>query len=113
MLDQKPSNQQSTYSPTGSISGVARISQWGRGWRGSGGGAPAAGGHFRRGFGDKASNRRRQGDLGAEPPALGDFCNFSIKITYFYAYFGQNSYFKAITYQLKAFKSNQIFIILA
>jgi len=29
--------------------------------------------------GDKASSRRRQG----EPPALEDFCNFSIKITYF------------------------------
>jgi len=29
---------------------------------------------------------------------------FSIKITHFNAYFGQNSYFKAITRQLKAFK---------
>jgi len=37
-------------------------------------------------------------------PVLGDFCNFLIKITYFYAYFGQDRYFKAITYQLKAFK---------
>jgi len=37
-------------------------------------------------------------------PALENFCNFSVKITYFYAYFGQNSYFKAITHQLKAFK---------
>jgi len=36
--------------------------------------------------------------------ALGDFCNFSIKITHFYAYFGQNSYFKATTHQLKAFE---------
>jgi len=46
------------------------------------------------------------GGLGASPPearrsgngapALGDFCNFLIKITYFYAYFGQNTYFKAI-----------------
>jgi len=35
--------------------------------------------------------------------ALGDFCNFSVKITHFYAHFGQNSYFKAITHQLKAF----------
>jgi len=33
-----------------------------------------------------------------------NFCNFSIKITHFYAYFGQNSYFKAIIDQLKAFK---------
>jgi len=50
-----------------------------------------------------------------------DFCNFSIKITFsikikifnknnfsikktFYSYFGQNSYFKAITHQIKAFK---------
>jgi len=42
--------------------------------------------------------------VGAEPPGLGDFCNFSVKMTYFYAYFGQNSYFKAIIHQLKAFK---------
>jgi len=34
------------------------------------------------------------------------FCNFSIKITHFYAYFGQNNYFKAITYQLKAFETS-------
>jgi len=32
-----------------------------------------------------------------EAIALGDFCNISIKITHFYAYFGQNSYFKAIS----------------
>jgi len=37
-------------------------------------------------------------------PSLGDFCNFSIKITHFYAHVGPNSYFKAITHQLKAFK---------
>jgi len=37
-------------------------------------------------------------------PALGYFCNFLIKITYFYAYFGQNRYVKAITHQLNAFK---------
>jgi len=36
-----------------------------------------------------------------EPLALGDF---SIKITHFYAYFGQHGYFKAITPQLKALK---------
>jgi len=46
----------------------------------------------------------RQEGLGAKPPASGDICNFSIKITHCYAYFGQNSYFKAITHQLKAFK---------
>jgi len=40
----------------------------------------------------------------SEPPALNDFYNFSIKITHFYACFSQNSYFKAITHQLKAFK---------
>jgi len=40
-----------------------------------------------------------------EPPALGDFCNFS-KISVFLCrlYFGQNRYFTAITHQLKAFK---------
>jgi len=36
--------------------------------------------------------------------APGNFCNFSIKITYFYAYFGQNGYFEAKTHQLKAFE---------
>jgi len=36
--------------------------------------------------------------------ALDDFCNFSMKIAHFYAYFGQNSYFKAITHQLQVFK---------
>jgi len=63
-----------------------------------GGEPPAAEGHW--GSGGK------QGGLGEESPALGDFCNFSIKRTHFYAYFGQNSYFKAITHQLKAFKIN-------
>jgi len=43
-------------------------------------------------------------DSGNGALALGDFCNFVIKITYFYAYFGQNRYFKAITHQIKAFK---------
>jgi len=38
------------------------------------------------------------------PPALGDFCNFLIKITYFLYTFRQNSYFKAVTHQLKAFE---------
>jgi len=56
--------------------------------------SPAAGG--------KAPNRRKQGGLGAEPPALGNHCNFFDKNNVFYAYFGQTSYFKAITYQLKA-----------
>jgi len=34
------------------------------------------------------------GGLGAEPPALGDFNNFLIKITCFYAYLGLNFSFK-------------------
>jgi len=33
--------------------------------------------------GGKAPIRRKQGGLGADPPALGDFCNFSTKITHF------------------------------
>jgi len=57
-------------------SGVARFSQ---GWFV---GVPTAGGHR----------------------GLGDFCNFSIKITHFYAYFGQNSCFIAIIHRSKAFK---------
>jgi len=35
---------------------------------------------------------------------LGDICNFSTKITHFYAHFGQYNYFEAITHQLKTFK---------
>jgi len=42
------------------------------------------------------------GGLKADLPALGDFCNFSINITHFYAYLGQNNYFKVITHQLKS-----------
>jgi len=105
------------------FSGVARDSQWmcvcacvcvwGGGGGGGGGGQsienirglraplPAAGNWGSRG---KASSRRRQEDLGEKPSTLGDFCNFSIKITQFYAYFDQIRYFKAITYQLKAFE---------
>jgi len=44
--------------------------------------------------------------LGAKPPALGDFCKFSIKITHFYAYFDQNNYFKAITHQINHLESS-------
>jgi len=55
------------------VRGIAKNSQWKvLGWR-----------------------RQRQGDLEVEPPMLGDFFNFSIKRMHFYAYFGQNSYFKA------------------
>jgi len=32
-------------------------------------------------------------------PSTGNFYNFSIKVTHFYAYFDQNSYFKAVTHQ--------------
>jgi len=46
----------------------------------------------------------KQEDLGEKPTALSDFCNFSIKLTHFYSYFSQNSYFKAITHRLKASK---------
>jgi len=81
------------------------IRQWrgqefslGRGWWGGGGGfgwvlgapPPVAGGHW--------------GSVGSEVPVLGDFCNFSIKITHFYTEFGQNKYFKAIASQIKAFE---------
>jgi len=58
------------------------------------------------GFGGEASSSRRQGSLGAESLALGDFCNFSIKMTDFMHISAKNSYFKAITHQLKVFKIN-------
>jgi len=35
------------------------------------------------GSGDGAPSRRKQGGLGAEPPAFGDFYNFPMKITRF------------------------------
>jgi len=54
--------------------------------------------------GGGAPSRRRQGGLDSVTPAFDDFCNFSIKIMHFYTKFGQNSYFKVITHQLKAFK---------
>jgi len=43
------------------------------------------------------------------PPALaaGLFCNCSR----FYAYFGQNSYFKVITPQLKAFEKSSLSLL--
>jgi len=69
----------------------------------------AAGGHWK--SGTKALSCQM---LGIKPPADGDkgvwgqspqrwviFCNFSIKITHFCAYFYQ--YFTAINHQLKAF----------
>jgi len=34
-----------------------------------------------------APSHRRQGGLGAEPPACGDFYNFLMKITHFLAYY--------------------------
>jgi len=61
-------------------------------------------GDFGGGLGAESPAAEAIGCLEAKPPALGDFCNFSIKITLFYAYFGLNSYFKAITRQFKAFK---------
>jgi len=75
------------------VSGVARMFQW-----------EGVGGDRHRRSGGKAPSRRRQRGLGVESPALGEFCNFSIKLTHFYAYIGQNSYFKAITQQIKTFK---------
>jgi len=51
------------------------------------------------------------GGLGATPPSVGGkgvwggrFLQFFDKITHFSVYFGQNSYFKAVTDQLKTFK---------
>jgi len=63
--------------------------------------SPAAGGHCGSGgktqlpedgsLGGKAPSPWRQDGLPPDPSKvrepLGDFCNFSIKITYFYAYF--------------------------
>jgi len=84
--------------------------------RGFGGGLgaepPAAGGHL--GSGGEAQPPENGGlrqspqppearGLEAELSDTGRFLHF-FKITHFYAYFGQNSYFKAITHQLKEFK---------
>jgi len=83
--------------------GVARNFQWRGFWRGL-----EAESRFlstsNPGVWGEVPSRRRQDDLGAKLTALGDFCNFLIKITQFYAYFGQKIYFKAITHQFKAFE---------
>jgi len=79
-------------------SGVARIFEWGWGLAGSGGGTPS----FRRPLGGLGDSPPEARGYGTGPSAV-DFCNFLIKIVYFYAYFGQNRYFKAITHQLKEF----------
>jgi len=52
----------------------------------------------------RAFDGQAAGRQGVPPPALGDFCSFSTKLTRFNTHFGQNSFFKAISYQLKAFK---------
>jgi len=65
-------------------SGVARISEWGWGLAGSRGGTPTS--EAIGGLGASPTEARGSGN-GA--PALGDFYNFLIKITYFYAYIGQ------------------------
>jgi len=55
-------------------------------------------------FGSEDPSRLRQGVWGGETLSAGRFLQFSIKKRIFYAYLGQNRYFKAITYQLKAFE---------
>jgi len=67
----------------------------GEGGQGLGAEPPAAGGHW--GLEAKPPNAGGKGLWGAELPALGYFCNYSIKSTHFYAYFSQNRYFKTIT----------------
>jgi len=41
------------------------------------------------------SNGGGYGGVWGRSATLGDFCNFSTKITHLYAYFAQNSYLKA------------------
>jgi len=53
-----------------------------------------------RGSGGRSPQPQEAGWL--EAKELGDFCNFSIKITH-YTCFGQNSYFKAINSTIKVF----------
>jgi len=62
---------------------------------------PAAGGHW--GFGGFAAGGKGVWEQGPSAGRFLQFFNIN-SITYFYAHFGQNRYFKAITYQLKAFK---------
>jgi len=48
-----------------------------------------------------------RGTGGGAPSRWAIFAIFSIKITHFNAYFGHNSYFKAIIHQIKGFKISQ------
>jgi len=93
---------------------VARISQWGvfggvwgakllaaKGHWGSGGEASL---HWRLRVWRQSSQLPEVKGSGDGASSAGRFFNFLIKITHFYENFGQNSYFKAITHQLKAFK---------
>jgi len=76
------------------INGYYYAMQWrskGFSMKGVGGGlgkTPTATGGHAAGVWRQSPIRRRQGVWGG-PPALGDFCNFSVKITHFYIYFGQ------------------------
>jgi len=66
--------------------------------------SPASRGYWKsKGPGGKAPSRRRQEGRGAEPPALGEFCNFSINITHFMHISAKLVNLKN-TLQLKAFK---------
>jgi len=49
---------------------------------------------------------KSKGLWGRSPQRWEIFCNFSMKITHFHAYFTENSYFEVITHQLKAFKTS-------
>jgi len=60
-------------------------------WQGLGADLQAAGGHW---------------ESGSEAPIAGRFLQNFNKNNAFYAYFDQNSYFKAIIHQFKAFKSS-------
>jgi len=52
-----------------------------------------------------APSRRRQGVLQTEPPAMDDFCNFSIKISRFYANISINIVIlKPTSHQLNPFE---------
>jgi len=87
-------------------SGVARISQRRSGFGGDLGAEPPAADGYR---GSGLGSLEEKGS-GSVAPSAGRFLKFFNKNNAFCVYFCQNSCFKTITHQLKAFEINYVYI---